>query len=323
MSIATAGRSAFVDNRANLTPEQLAEVASHTSLKLDILSKRGSLSAVRHLGFPGSWMIDAGEMNGHVRAWGGLDAGQIAVFAVHEPSEATICHVPMQERTVLFMPGGCEIAASILPGLRFSTVLTTMEQWSRIEEIATGVPARAMEFPRGIRLDAARWRQAEAILSNLADSIARSRRHSPGRLPAAIVDYLGLIAEARAEILGPTGRDEGPPLRVQQAWNAAEYIREHLEDDLSIVGLCRLVNASRRQLEYSFSSVFGVSPRRFIEIARLNESRRRLRSARAEGHSVTDIAMETGISHLGRFSLNYRRLFGERPRDTLLGGVAN
>ncbi|TIU64921.1 MAG: AraC family transcriptional regulator, partial [Mesorhizobium sp.] len=44
----------------------------------------------------------------------------------------------------------------------------------------------------------------------------------------------------------------------------------------------------------------------------------RLLTARgADGLSVTRIAMEVGITHLGRFAANYRLFFGESPYETL------
>jgi len=54
----------------------------------------------------------------------------------------------------------------------------------------------------------------------------------------------------------------------------------------------------------------------FLCRARLEEVRRQLESPKA-GLSVTQIAMNHGFFHLGRFSKVYRESFGERPSDTL------
>ena len=60
----------------------------------------------------------------------------------------------------------------------------------------------------------------------------------------------------------------------------------------------------------------GVSPMRYLCDARFEKVREAL--ARAQpGDSVTTIAMSWGFSHLGRFSVEYRRRFGESPSDTL------
>ena len=44
---------------------------------------------------------------------------------------------------------------------------------------------------------------------------------------------------------------------------------------------------------------------------------RALMTADPQTHSVTQIALDTGFSHLGRFSVAYRAYFGEAPRETL------
>ncbi len=52
---------------------------------------------------------------------------------------------------------------------------------------------------------------------------------------------------------------------------------------------------------------------------RLDAARQRLLSERSS--SVTDVALEFGFGHLGRFSAYYRSRFGELPRQTLLERV--
>jgi AraC family ethanolamine operon transcriptional activator len=50
---------------------------------------------------------------------------------------------------------------------------------------------------------------------------------------------------------------------------------------------------------------------------KLDAARRDLQKARATGERIAEIAMRRGFLHLGRFSQEYRQLFGERPRDTV------
>jgi transcriptional regulator GlxA family with amidase domain len=54
----------------------------------------------------------------------------------------------------------------------------------------------------------------------------------------------------------------------------------------------------------------------YLRNARFEKAREALRRARPE-ESVTEIAMTLGFSHMGRFSVEYRRRFGERPSETL------
>ncbi len=45
--------------------------------------------------------------------------------------------------------------------------------------------------------------------------------------------------------------------------------------------------------------------------------RGQLLTARDEGKTVTVIATEYGFFHLGQFAVDYRKMFGESPSETL------
>lgn len=84
------------------------------------------------------------------------------------------------------------------------------------------------------------------------------------------------------------------------------------EDATDIDTLCRAVGVSRRTLQYVFQRELGMRPLAYVRALRLNEARRRIR----QGASVTDAATAAGFWHFGRFSHDYRALFGELPKVT-------
>jgi transcriptional regulator GlxA family with amidase domain len=59
-----------------------------------------------------------------------------------------------------------------------------------------------------------------------------------------------------------------------------------------------------------------MSPMRFVAERRLAAAHHRLRAA-GPADDVTGIATECGFSHLGRFAVCYRELYGESPSLTL------
>jgi AraC-like DNA-binding protein len=65
-----------------------------------------------------------------------------------------------------------------------------------------------------------------------------------------------------------------------------------------------------------FRDFKGTSPMRYLRAARYQKVRETLRRAEPE-ESITEIAARWGFSHLGRFSVEYRRRFGESPSGTL------
>lgn len=61
---------------------------------------------------------------------------------------------------------------------------------------------------------------------------------------------------------------------------------------------------------------FGIGPKRYLHIRRLDGARRELRSAPPEAR-VAEIAGDWGFWHMGHFAADYRNQFGELPSQTL------
>jgi AraC family ethanolamine operon transcriptional activator len=56
---------------------------------------------------------------------------------------------------------------------------------------------------------------------------------------------------------------------------------------------------------------------KYAKQIRLESAQRVLLAARSGITTVTDVAMNHGFFQLGRFSADYRRVFGELPSETL------
>jgi transcriptional regulator GlxA family with amidase domain len=97
---------------------------------------------------------------------------------------------------------------------------------------------------------------------------------------------------------------------------AIDYIDAHLDSAVTLAAIVEASGVAGRTLLKHFRDTKGVSPMRYLCNARFEKVREAL--ARAQpGESVTTIAMSWGFSHLGRFSVEYRTRFGERPSETL------
>jgi AraC family ethanolamine operon transcriptional activator len=258
------------------------------------------------------------ELNAHVRASGGFDRDGLAIVSVVRGSEAAICGAPMDEAAVLVIPGGAEITAAIKPGLRYAAALVPTGLWLEAQATATGMMPAVPIAPAAVHLDTGQAQGLRKRLGSLLEQVAASSRDEEAPpLPSALVEHVGFIAEAFASAGGAEVRPDGSlRRRLRQAWSAQDFIHAHMREEIPILRLCREIGVSRRQLEYAFRTAFGVAPHEFIQSVRLNEARRQLMTARARGLTITEIAYDAGIMHLGRFSLAYRRLFGESPRAT-------
>ena len=93
-----------------------------------------------------------------------------------------------------------------------------------------------------------------------------------------------------------------------------QFIEEHLTEDVSVEQLMAVARVSERSLYTLFERQVGVSPRDYIRQRKLERVHAMLQLATAR--SVTEVALDHGFMHLGRFSEAYRKRFGELPSQT-------
>jgi len=92
------------------------------------------------------------------------------------------------------------------------------------------------------------------------------------------------------------------------------FIRSRPFAPLSLVDLARIAGVTTRTLNAICHRNRGVSPMELLRNLRLEGARDKLLSD--ADASITDVALEHGFWHLGRFSAYYRERFGELPRQT-------
>jgi AraC-like DNA-binding protein len=134
--------------------------------------------------------------------------------------------------------------------------------------------------------------------------------------------YAPLLAETLAlhvaQVLGECVDQAGPSETTGSASalaRAADYILARLSEPLMIGDIAAAAGVSVRRLQSMFQQTHGCSPRDFILAQRLARARNLLDKRLVD--SVTDAALESGLAHLGRFSVSYASRFGESPSATL------
>jgi len=115
------------------------------------------------------------------------------------------------------------------------------------------------------------------------------------------------------EALRRTGRRSVAPRDVKRA---IDYMQAHLGAPISVADIAEASGIAGRTLFKHFRDFHGISPMRYLRNARLEQVRQALMRAQP-GESITGIAMGWGFGHMGRFSVEYRRRFGESPSRTL------
>jgi transcriptional regulator GlxA family with amidase domain len=81
--------------------------------------------------------------------------------------------------------------------------------------------------------------------------------------------------------------------------------------------LCKRCGVSERTLRSAFHAIYGKTPYRHLREQRMIEARDALLHPVSSGTTVTSVATQFGFLELGRFSVEYRTVFGESPSVTL------
>jgi AraC family ethanolamine operon transcriptional activator len=131
-------------------------------------------------------------------------------------------------------------------------------------------------------------------------------------------EVLGSLLDAVAVVCATPA----PRPRRELALRAEAHIRERLADVPSLDEICAAVGTTPRTLHASFQAVFGIPPKAYQRALRLSAVRRDLLAARP-GTTVSEVAVRWGFFQFGYFAGDYRRMFGESPRETLRRGRSN
>ncbi|MBV9699082.1 MAG: helix-turn-helix domain-containing protein [Candidatus Eremiobacteraeota bacterium] len=104
--------------------------------------------------------------------------------------------------------------------------------------------------------------------------------------------------------------------RVRAVRTCIAYMREHVDDTITLLDLSRVSKMRSRSLINAFAAVTGFSPMDYLRRLRLNGVRDALRRGNKQTR-IIDVAADWGFWHMGHFTRCYRALFGEAPSRTL------
>ena len=96
-----------------------------------------------------------------------------------------------------------------------------------------------------------------------------------------------------------------------------QFIEENVKRSISLEQLAELALMSPRSLYTMFEKHTGTTPMNYIRNRKLECVRACLSNPTTNIRSITEVALDYGFLHLGRFAEKYRSTFGELPSDTL------
>ena len=96
-----------------------------------------------------------------------------------------------------------------------------------------------------------------------------------------------------------------------------DYVESNLKQELSGEDLAERAHMSLRSLYALFERQLGITPLQYIRQRKLERIHNCLSDSNCPVRSLTEVALDYGFVHLGRFSKSYLLQFGELPSQTL------
>jgi AraC-like DNA-binding protein len=297
-------------------PEEFGLAVSGGCLEADFLAPREAATHVEQFQSPG-WAMDFHDARVKARIRCELPPGWGSVGLMRSPAPSHWYGREAQRGALVCTPPGEAIDGRIVPGFSCLSITVPGCVWDAARERAGG----GATTPGGARiclLEPGLFHAIEGRIHGLRRML-RAAESDPRLAAAAGGEALEFATELISGIWS-VGRIQRHPRdshrnRVRLARRAEDWMRAHLGEAIHIPGICQALGVSRRELEYAFRQVHDESPRDYLHALRLNAVRRELTRGK-HGESVSRVALGQGITHFGRFSADYRRIFGENPRST-------
>jgi AraC-like DNA-binding protein len=177
-------------------------------------------------------------------------------------------------------------------------------------------PRQALEFSPAIDAACGHGRRLAGILHWAAAGSERSAclggPLAAARFEAFVLDALLLFQPHNySEALRRVAR----PIAPRDVRRALDFIHANLAQPLTLADLVAVSGVPGRTLLTHFRDARGVSPMRYVRDLRMQRARDELASG-VDAH-VADCALRWGFAHAGRFSIEYRKRFGESPSATV------
>jgi AraC-like DNA-binding protein len=275
-----------------------------------------------------------------------LESGGVAVDEVHLPLQTGVKLEPFGALVVVnlhdglferdcagvserFAPGDVFIDADpALPArLRMldnhiHTIMIELSMLAQVADVTDRAPAplRFSSFQPISRAAGAQWKRAVAFFS---DTLAQreAAAHPLVRGAAARLVAASALATFPNTALQPAaGRDERDATSATVR-RAVAFIDEHPDRDLSAADIAAAAHVSIRAVQTAFRRHLNTTPMGYLRQVRLDRVHRALLAADPRaGVTATDIAMDWGFAHYGRFAARYRSTYGIPPSATLRTG---
>lgn len=150
----------------------------------------------------------------------------------------------------------------------------------------------------------------------LLETICTEAEEDDG-LPRVQEHYAQIVASKMLTLMGNNVLREHLACSNSTFERVIDYIGRNLQTDINVQSLADQARISVRSLYALFEKHLSITPQRYIREQKLLRIQACLADPSCNVRNVTELALDYGFVHLGRFAEHYRKQFSELPSDTL------
>jgi AraC-like DNA-binding protein len=176
-----------------------------------------------------------------------------------------------------------------------------------------------VEFNTGMALNTPDGRNFVQMLAWMCDVLSNSNKLSPLLSKQLESTFVGTLLSCQPNnYSAELHEDKGQSIAPSFVKRIEHYIEEHAHEPISVGDLAEYAGVSTRSLFSAFRRFRNISPMHYLKEVRLRRVHDELQQAQPSSGTVTAVAFRWGFSHLGHFTTDYKRRFGETPSETLM-----
>jgi AraC-like DNA-binding protein len=290
------------------------------AIDLDLAGRAGSVDGfeVRYNGiyFPGMWLGYIGygaEVTARISPQGHNYWIHIPLHGRLESSLGVLCD---RCRGVISSPIDVHVLRSEWGAARLSVCIRSEALTRQLGVLLGDEPQAPLEFSAEIGLEQGYGRGLARMLRCAAADLERDGWFGDLVIAARFEDFVmtGLLL-SQPNNYTQALRKRAQPIAPRDVRRAVEYLHENVCEPITLGDLVRECGVAGRTLLKHFQDFKGVSPMRYLRNLRLQQAREALQQGRVR--HVNEVMSRWCFTHPGRFSVEYRRRFGESPSQTL------
>ncbi len=224
-----------------------------------------------------------------------------------------VCGNDVSTNTMLAMPAGAGMDAVVSDLSGSDTISMSQARFKALGEIAD--PAFSMlESLCSIERNSPACPEIQKMIVNLTGNAKYIFNQE--ELDNFLVQTITWISHS------VNGRPPEKPfnnnVRIAVARKIQEYIEENYRVAVSLEHICQYAGVGVRTAQRCFIEYFSLTISGYLQMVRLDSTRRELFASKPQDASVSSVALSNGFTHLGRFSVQFSQRFGMPPRQVLI-----